>query len=335
MNYDNTKPEASIGALNRGITVPSYSELPTIGPDQESHSWNFFGRGDDFGCLNFITQEVVRRASNEVALGKVVNLNLPIGEPQPQFWADREPPQHHVIIKRNVRDDYIDKYFPQGSTQIDGFQHMRYREFGFFGGRQDEDLENGQLGIGRWAERGLITRGVLADVYSYMTSNGTPPAPGVRLSIGPDLIEQTLAAQESEVRRGDALLIRTGWLGWYTGLPSEARTSLADKLNADRHSVQMAGISPSREMAAWLWDSGVSVVALDTPTAEALPYMAAEGWAHHRLLVLLGMPIGELWWLDSLAEACDSIGRYSFLLTTAPINVPAGVATPANAYAVL
>jgi hypothetical protein len=49
---------------------------------------------------------------------------------------------------------------------------------------------------------------------------------------------------------------------------------------------------------------------------------------------LLGIPIGELWNLDPLAEDCASDGVYSFLFTSAPLNVEAGVASPPNALAI-
>jgi hypothetical protein len=55
---------------------------------------------------------------------------------------------------------------------------------------------------------------------------------------------------------------------------------------------------------------------------------------HFALLPLLGMPIGELWDLDVLAEACAADGRYAFLLTSAPMHLRHGVGSPPNALAV-
>ncbi len=52
------------------------------------------------------------------------------------------------------------------------------------------------------------------------------------------------------------------------------------------------------------------------------------------LLPMLGMPIGELWDLDALAQACAADGRYAFLLTSAPIHLRHGVGSPPNALAV-
>lgn len=54
---------------------------------------------------------------------------------------------------------------------------------------------------------------------------------------------------------------------------------------------------------------------------------------HLHLLVLFGMPIGELWDLKALSQKCKELGKYSFLLTSVPLNVPGLVASPVNALA--
>ncbi len=45
------------------------------------------------------------------------------------------------------------------------------------------------------------------------------------------------------------------------------------------------------------------------------------------------MPIGELWDLKALSEYTKKVGRYSFLLTSVPLNHPGLVASPPNALA--
>lgn len=319
-------------SYTNGAAYPPYSELPTLGDTGERHSWETFGAGDQLGCLNFITPAEVTASAEEVHSGEVVNLNLPIGLPQPQFWATRAAPEYHAVQHgRNVRDDYIDKLYTQGSTQWDGFRHLRFREFGYYGGRQDADLdEAGEIGIDVWAGRGLIGRGVLIDVAGHREV-----VADARLPIGPELTREVLDAQGTSLRPGDILLFRTGWLEWYMGLDDEVRTDLATTWNADRSLAALPGLDPSQEMAGWLWDHRIAATAVDNPTAETVPYIPAEGWAHHRLLVLLGMPLGELWAVDRLAEACRRNHRWTFMLTTAPMNIPRGVASPANAYAIL
>lgn len=55
---------------------------------------------------------------------------------------------------------------------------------------------------------------------------------------------------------------------------------------------------------------------------------------HQYFLSLFGLPIGELWDLKALGEHCKKVGRYEFLLTSVPLNVPGGVGSPPNALAI-
>jgi hypothetical protein len=49
---------------------------------------------------------------------------------------------------------------------------------------------------------------------------------------------------------------------------------------------------------------------------------------------MFGMSIGELWDLKALSAHCKKVKRYSFLLTSAPLNVPGLVGSPPNALAI-
>jgi hypothetical protein len=49
---------------------------------------------------------------------------------------------------------------------------------------------------------------------------------------------------------------------------------------------------------------------------------------------MFGMSIGELWDLKALSEHCKKTGRYSFLLTSCPLNIPGLVGSPPNALAI-
>lgn len=69
----------------------------------------------------------------------------------------------------------------------------------------------------------------------------------------------------------------------------------------------------------------------------------SEGWTnsitqslvlHQYFLSLFGLNIGELWDLKALSEQCKKAGRYSFLLTSIPLNVPGAIGSPPNALAI-
>jgi kynurenine formamidase len=311
-----------------------YAQLPVIG-DDDRHAWDVFGADDELGCLNFIGTEQVVAAAREVRHGEVINLDLALDEPQPQFWSSRSPYRRSETVSRASRDDRLDGFFLQGSTQWDALNHFRYREHGYFGGRTDEDLtDGGQLGIDRVARKGIVARGVLLDVAECLRARGTPVDPADTFRIGVDELEATLAHQSTELRDGDVILIRTGWLEWYRGLDAEVRLELATRLAADRSQIRMPGLDADRETIAWLWDHRLAAAAMDTPTFDALPFDRSVGWAHQRLIPLLGFYIGELWDLEQLAEQCRAVGTHSFMLTSSPLNLPQGNGSPANAYAV-
>ena len=95
------------------------------------------------------------------------------------------------------------------------------------------------------------------------------------------------------------------------------------------------GLAPGTEMAAWLLDHRVAAVAAENPALEVLTVRKEEGFLHRRIMALLGMPIGEFWYLDELSRACHERGRHDFFFTSAPLNLPKGVGSPSNAYAIL
>jgi kynurenine formamidase len=90
-------------------------------------------------------------------------------------------------------------------------------------------------------------------------------------------------------------------------------------------------------MAEWLWDGRVAAVAADNLALESFPLPSdfPDDSLHGWLLAAFGMPIGELFALDELAEACALARQWSFYFTSAPLNVPGGVGSPGNALAVL
>lgn len=95
------------------------------------------------------------------------------------------------------------------------------------------------------------------------------------------------------------------------------------------------GLAAREDVAAWLWDHAVAAVAADNPALEAMPFSRerVDGWLHYRLIPMLGIAVGELWQLDPLADDCARDGVWEGMLTSAPLRVPGGIGSPANALA--
>ena len=316
--------------------LPSYDQLPVKEGAPKGSAWGLFGDDDQLGCLNLITPEKVAEAARLVRKGAVFSLNLPIDTPREEMWA-RKAPIHHMVDRAGIsREDWLDSFWPQASSQWDGFRHIRHPRHGFYNGVKDEEvsLEPGsKLGIEHWARRGIVTRGVLLDLEKFRHEAGEPIDPRSSELIPKETLQACARAQSVEIRPGDILLLRFGWIKWYL---EESTPEEREKLNTDETGTGLVspGIGPADEMAGYLWNLHIAAVAADNTSVEPWPPTPQTGFMHFRLIPHFGMPIGELWYLEELAADCAGDGVYEFMLTSAPLNIPGGVGSPANALAI-
>jgi kynurenine formamidase len=324
--------------------LPRFDELP-----QRSGlacAWGLWGEEDLLGTLNLITPERTVSATSEVARGTVFPLDLSLTEPDPPLFG-RQPLGHRVQAGpgfggvEKFQDDVLHDFNTQVSSQWDGFRHVGAIGHGYYGG-----LPDGRHGVDHWSRHGIVGRGVLADVGRWRAAADRPLRHHDTDVIEAAELSQCLADQGTSVGTGDILLIRTGWPAWWRQLPAD------DRKQRVSHPLPYPGLGPGADCARALWDMHISAVASDTPALEAGPSSAVlPGFdaptdgdpvqaraertiLHVRLLVLLGMPIGELFDLEALADDCAADGRYSFMLTSAPLNLPGGIGSPPNAVAV-
>lgn len=315
-------------------SVPKFAQLPLVGHTAEHHAWEVFGRDDQLGTVNLLTPERVRHAATLVRTGRTINLNLPLNFPITLYGGFRSGYRHHIEVNRGGRDDYVDNFAMQGSSQWDSLRHIRFREFGYYGGRQDEDVDGkGLLGIEHWAQHGIIGRGVLLDAAGYMERQGTPLDATKKFPMDGTFLEAVANAEGLHLQPGDIVLLRTGWLTWYKTLDEAGREALRGTLHPGAGGMGCPGLDPSQATAGWVWDQHIAAMAADNVALEALPVDTATGFQHRRLIALQGMPIGEVWDLDALAQDCAADGVYEFMLVSAPLNLPGGVGSPPNAYA--
>lgn len=318
------------------MTVPSYDQLP-ISPDKPPRSaWGLWGAEDEVGAINLLDGSCVLRGISSVRSGEVFPLNWPLEEPSPPFYG-RQPIRHQIFpILEDANDDSYDDFFPQGSSQWDGLSHIGHPEYGYYNGRKVGDFtgkEGTKNGIEHWARRGIVGRGVLLDVARYMEAQGRHIDGGARLEISVQDLEAVREWAGVTYETGDILLVRTGWMAWYEKLTLEERVDLAEDSFAR---LRGPGLAAGESMERYLWDMHFSGVAADNSTLEAWPPSAvvAGEMLHVNVMALLGIPIGELWFLEDLSRACAADGRWDFLLTSAPLNKLGGVGSPANAIAV-
>jgi kynurenine formamidase len=313
-----------------------YRDLDTSRTAPHRAAWDAFGVGDEVGTVNRLTAESVRRAATLVRRGVVFPLDWRMDLPDPPILGRGR--LHRTVVELDGPpnpglDDRFDGYYTQASSQWDALCHVGHPEYGYYGGRTFADVgPNGQHdGIDQWARRGIVGRFVLADVARRRAALGTPLRADQRAAIRVGELEEVLAAQRVELGEGDVLLVRFGWITWYEGLDEHGRAQLVDPIL-----FPAPGLAAEERTAEWLWDRGVAAVAADCPALEAMPFdkSSVDTFLHFRLVVLLGMAIGELFDLDRLAADCDATGVYEGLFTSAPMNIVGGAGSPANALAI-
>jgi hypothetical protein len=311
-----------------GGTVPAYHQLPLLdGGGDVRQAWQVWGDGDRLGTMNRLTDATTLAALAVPRTGRRVNLSLPLHLPEPVLY-DRARMSHRVFDRnRNMVEDEITSLDPQASSQWDSLRHIRAGRHGHYGGIAAGDPGAAGLGIDTLVRHGVLARGVLLDVAGYLTAAGTPVDPFEERPITVAELRTVAESQGTRWYPGDLLIVCTGWLAAYRGAPD---------VPADYPPMPSGtGLHAGAEMARFLWDEGFCAVAADNPAVEVVPGDPAVGSLHRRLIAGLGMPLGELWDLDELAGACAATGRYEFCVASVPLHVPGGVASPANAMAIL
>ncbi|KAH7010399.1 putative cyclase-domain-containing protein [Ilyonectria destructans] len=242
----------------------------------------------------------------------------------------REPFMHSIKSLGPAGNDEVLSMNSQSGSQWDGFRHVSVPHDGgwvFYNNTTPEEVKNTtKCGVQAWSKEGVVGRGVLLDYWGYC---GKSYDVNTRHPISAKDLMACAKAQGVEFQYGDILLIRTGWIETYEGLSKEDRIKLTE-VPAYQHN--FVGVDQSHEMADFLHDNYFSVVASDSPAFEVWPQI--KEWNHHiNLLPLWGVPIGELWDMEKLAEVCKDRQQYVFFFVSIPMNVQGAVGSYSNAIA--
>jgi len=300
-------------------------------------NWGRWGEDDVLGTLNFLDEAKRREGAALVRRGVSFSLAQSFDADGPQKgWRRRTNPVHTMLdtgldAERGQgfphgiggADDVV--FMPlQASTQWDGLGHIFDHGMAWNGRRAGDVVTSGGDGVtGIETVASLIAgRGVLLDVGRAVGEDGELPD-GFAITV--EHLAATIAAQGGSARvgRGDLLLVRTGRLararreGWgdYAGGPSP-------------------GLSFTT--ADWLYGTEIAGIATDTWGFEVRPNEFDEAFQplHQVCIPHIGLFLGEMWDLDTLAADCAADGVWEFFLAAAPLPVTGAVGAPVNPIAV-
>ena len=126
------------------MAIPNFDKLPLNKGDPPHSAWGLYGRDDQLGTLNRLTDEVVLKAAKEeIRTGVRISLNWALdAQNKPSFG--RQQFHKRIIHKapRVVNDD-VWTMNSQSSSQWDGLRHFAYqKEQKFYNGVSLSDIHS-------------------------------------------------------------------------------------------------------------------------------------------------------------------------------------------------
>ncbi|CAG7992812.1 unnamed protein product [Penicillium salamii] len=355
--------------MAKSTTEFTFDALPLDPTGPPGNAWGRFGKDDQLGTLNLLTPERIVEAAKEIKTGVRISLDWPLSMPShPSF--NRDPFKQELVLRSpNCIFDDILSFNSQGSTQWDGFRHYGIWEYddprthadclkriniqksstmdipsrrsraqilsefivssGITSGMKSRSL----TAIAMCEHGGITGRGVLVDYADWAATNSISVSALESETIPLEHIKQVVKDHKIEFQKGDILFIRSGFTAAYNKLNDQQRKDLALRSSPDFN-----GVEASEGMVRWLWEHQFAAVAGDAPSFERAPIRGAHADPnfnlHEWVLAGWGTPIGEMFDLEKLSEHCKATGRYSFFLSSMPLKVVGGVASPPNAFAI-
>lgn len=320
------------------MRAPTYDQLPR--PDDGTGlplAWGAWGPDDQIGTLNRITDATVAAGAAEIREGRRFSLNLPLDEPFGATLAGshrrRAAPTPVLVAEdgpdKMTRDDRLDGFWLQASSQWDGLNHYADPIHGFYNNAPLSSVVHGTAsrnGIDKALAHGIAGRAILADLPRFFAKRGRAWQALGSLRASAEELAACLAEGGVTPRAGDILLVRTGWLeAFRAAADAEARDALI-------RGRDYSGVDGSATTWQWLWDQGIAAIAADNPTVEAFPITPLRPSLHWGI-GRMGFCLGEFFDLEALATHSAETGGITAFLAAAPLNLRGGVGSPANAVA--
>jgi kynurenine formamidase len=273
-----------------------------------------FGRNDRLGRANLIDRAARSRGASAVRNGDVFSLSRPVQPSAHNLRGDSRPGYALEVFLterpwwRTASDHQEMEAHGHGFTHLDGLNHMGIDGTWYSGWPATADAG---LSVADFAESGLVTRGVLADIPALRGTDWVDPDTPVTDA---DL-DRALDAAGVTIEPGDALLLYMGRDRF------EAAGNVYPPLDGNRPGLGRRG-------AGWLADHDVSVLAWDfldasIPDVDPAPSV-------HMLMWAIGLVIVDSVDYSRAVPRLRAAGRSTAQFVVAPLNVPGATGVHVN-----
>ena len=303
-------------------------------------NWGKWGPRDQLGAWNYVTPEKTAAAAKLVKKGKIFNVAIDL-KPNMPGWPGRwfRHTFDYILPALDPKggagacDDAITMH-QQYSTQWDGFPHFMFSGKiynGYDGAKKVTVHGAAECSIHHLSDK-VATRGVLLDMAKYKGVANLEKG----YIITPEDLDGCCKAQNVEVKSGDVLCVRTGWMNVMLKMTWPMRGN-------EPYEVGEPGIGI--QACKWIKDKQVCAIACDTLAVEAIPFdpegvklvndIGFKGFpVHVELLVHQGVSLGEIFDFEELAKDCAADGVYEFMFVAPPLRIVGGVGSPLSPLAI-
>jgi len=290
-------------------------------------NWGKWGKDDERGALNYITNRKRADAAQLAQSGEVVSMALPLATtPAP----DNETPVTHLMIQADAPEQGVGgcaDYFAIShhgfmTTHLDALCHIFWNGCMYNGfGASEVGFHGAKKCAIDVARHGIVSRGVLLDVTRLRKVEWLEP--GER--VFPEDLEQAEKDHNVRVGEGDVLLVRVG--------RARRRKVKGGWEPAQDGVFPMPGLDPS--CLLWLHERKIALLGSDG-VSDVFPsgYDDVPFPIHVGAIAMMGIHLLDNADLDELAAACGRLGRYEFQFVMLPLVLPRGTASPVNPVAI-
>jgi len=291
------------------------------------NNWGRWGADDERGALNLLTPEIIMAAAQSITTGKVYSLGIPIQGKGVPLMDYRGVPMRYTLRDGTDADRDLWMGALEGTgahediltmashttSHMDALIHV-YEDYKHYNGVDYTEMRSmdGARKLGIEKASSFAARGVVLDMVAFFGDD--VHVEHGRIITGADL-QGAADAQGVEIRTGDVVLIRTGYLDWWLA---------ADQATRDSTWFQ-AGIGA--DAAQWLADRDVVAVGSDNAAIESIPFDENHFLIAHKIL-LVRSGIYMLEYLDLSALAADGVREG--IIAVSPLKVTGATGSPIN-----
>ena len=299
-------------------------------------NWGRWGDEDQIGTLNHISPADIVGAAKLVRKGRTFGLGIPLNQQGPQsgLFGGRWNPIHTMLAtgtdaiagrfdetnKLRFADDALNMPV-QAATHWDSLGHI-FLDDKMYNGFDAKLVDGGgvhKLGIEHTRDK-MVGRGVLLDVARFKGLDHLDDGYG----ISNDELDAVAKAQNVEIRKADFVIVRTG----------QMERCLKEK----KWGAYAGGDAPGVkfENCYWSQEKQIAAICTDTWGVEVRPNETTEvqqPW-HWVVIPAMGLTMGEMFYLQELAEDCAADKVYEFFFAGPPLVITGGTGSPINPVAI-